>query len=368
MGDHAAALEKLRALPAPPIHSGHGALFAALLPSASDAAVSSSAARPSELQDNLNAAVAACCARASHSTAAASAFSAAATAAAEDFLAFAQESPLLRVTWADVPRSVLPASVAHAALADVKVCPPRHESDDNVYCSRADIRSRVSRGNCVLRLELERGGGGGGGGGSCMVLQSFRKFTGSLGDEDDDVKGRDGGGEAAQAAQARRKAPPAALSAQRWEQFFLQPPSAVTSAVVMAKANGEAAHLSAIRLEVRGAGVRAGATRQPLCLFFLFSPPRPPSHPYGRVALTCNFIPRSGPYSPRLREQECPRCRLPAQRPGRVRRRPLPVRWQPRPRRPRTECALLCPNLTLARVLPVPSPPQHGLRHCQRCV
>lgn len=245
--DRLALLDQLRGIRPPPIHSCHGDLFRALLPSA----------RPSsevdeELQGQLHAAVAACCdAGRLDVDKAVPTLSAdpREAKAAEDFLDFASSSPLLRVTWSGMPGIVLPEGVAEASLADVKASPPRYESDDTLYCSQPEIRQRVARGNSVLKVTYDDG--------RCesrMVLQSFRKFTGSLGDEDDDLKMAEGQHAADAAARSDKKTKPAmapaAQSALRWKQFFLQPTSNVTSAVVMAKANGEAAHFSALRFGV----------------------------------------------------------------------------------------------------------------------
>jgi hypothetical protein len=248
--DRQTLLQQLRGIRPPPIHSGHGELFRALLPSPS---LCPSREDDEDLQGRLHAAVAACCdAGRLDAGKAVPTLSAdpRESEAAEDFLDFASSSPLLRLTWSGIPDRVLPAGVAEASLADVKVSPSRYESDDTLYCSQPEIRQRVARGNSVLKVTYDDG--------RCesrMVLQSFRKFTGSLGDEDDDLKTAEEGQHAGNAAargdkKAKPAVAPAAQSALRWKQFFLQPTSNVTSAVVMAKANGEAAHLSALRFGV----------------------------------------------------------------------------------------------------------------------
>ncbi|XP_043223393.1 uncharacterized protein LOC122382292 isoform X3 [Amphibalanus amphitrite] len=122
-------------------------------------------------------------------------------------------SSVLRCVEGSVPQSIL----SGAQLIDVKVgTAGRHRKpDDTIYNRSAEIRRQVARGNCVLRLPDGR---------LLCLTHALKKFTGGMGDEDDDLSGGDDS---------------------TWRRYFLRSPEAAERLVLTQKANGEAAHLSA---------------------------------------------------------------------------------------------------------------------------
>ncbi|XP_037093842.1 uncharacterized protein LOC119113665 [Pollicipes pollicipes] len=105
---------------------------------------------------------------------------------------------------------------SNAYLVDVKV--GGKFADDRIYNHNLDILQRVARGNCVLKLS------GLGAPRHLCLVHALRKFTGSVGDEDDTA---DVGDDAT------------------WRRYFLRPPGAAARLVVTHKVDGDAAHLSA---------------------------------------------------------------------------------------------------------------------------
>ncbi|KAL5022605.1 hypothetical protein ScPMuIL_001760 [Solemya velum] len=120
----------------------------------------------------------------------------------------------LRAICVDVPENVLPGG-SSGQIIDVKVfckCGP----DDDVYDNNKEIRDRVARGNCFLKIDngAEKG--------IRCILQAMRKFTGGLGDDDDREKGDN----------------------YTWKKYFTKPFDSAHIVIATKKANGEAAHLS----------------------------------------------------------------------------------------------------------------------------
>ena len=132
----------------------------------------------------------------------------------QEWLNWCCSNPDVQHVEADVP----PAIIRGAALVDVKVgvgSGRRRQRDDVIYNENEDIRRRVARGNCVLRLSGQR---------PLLLIHALKKFTGGMGDEDDDSAGRDDS---------------------TWCRYFLRSVEDTTRVVLTQKANGEAAHLSA---------------------------------------------------------------------------------------------------------------------------
>ena len=121
----------------------------------------------------------------------------------------------VRVTPWEVPRAVLPQGRS-ITLHDVKV--DGHGPDDKLYNNNPDIRDKVARGNTVLEVHdtishtVQHD----------MAIFALRKFTGGMGDEDEDQPEDD----------------------LVWQRYFLKPMSEVSKVVCMIKENGEAAHVS----------------------------------------------------------------------------------------------------------------------------
>ena len=91
--------------------------------------------------------------------------------------------------------------------------------DDKVYNAHEYLRKNVARGNSVLYIhnletnEVQYDG----------VIFALRKFTGEIGDDDDDIPD----------------------SNTVWQKYFTQKVNSAVKIVCTEKANGEAAHLSA---------------------------------------------------------------------------------------------------------------------------
>ncbi|XP_037070079.1 uncharacterized protein LOC119091407 [Pollicipes pollicipes] len=135
-------------------------------------------------------------------------------AAVTEWLRWCQSRPGVLTVEAAVPATIL----SGATLVDIKVGGRRREPDDKIYNRNPDIRRRVARGNCVLELR------GPGATHRLCLVHALKKFTGGMGDEDDET---DDGDDA------------------NWRRFFLQPLETASRLVLTQKANGEAAHLSA---------------------------------------------------------------------------------------------------------------------------
>eukprot|EP00045_Choanoeca_perplexa_P005731 m.48087 g.48087 ORF g.48087 m.48087 type:complete len:485 (-) comp13266_c0_seq1:7-1461(-) len=156
-------------------------------------------------------------------------------AACRDFLAWADGHMNIGVVAADLPID------GNGKVYDIKVKPARgYRIDDEVYLNDAEVRARVARGNTLLEHPVD------GIPRFSLVLQGLLKFTGAaLGDDDDVVDMATSRQRGAQDDSAVVKASKA------WQDFFVKDPALATHAVIMQKANGEAAHFSAQRLDDR---------------------------------------------------------------------------------------------------------------------
>ena len=126
----------------------------------------------------------------------------------------------LQVVERDVPDGVLPDGIK-SSLIDVKVGGKKREPDDAMYNRCRDLRVKVARGNTVWYVN-----GDGRGVRHDTVVFALRKFTGGMGDEDQDQPEND----------------------RVWKDYFLGPFPETRRVVCTLKANGEAAHLSARHL------------------------------------------------------------------------------------------------------------------------
>ncbi|KAL4235361.1 hypothetical protein ACF0H5_006997 [Mactra antiquata] len=136
----------------------------------------------------------------------------------ERFLHWARQEKNLKVISADIPARILPNDY-EGRVHDVKVFVTRGP-DDSVYDNNQLIRDRVARGNSFLELTNKA---------PCTfcVLQAMKKFTGGLGDDDDRESGDD----------------------MIWQRYFTKPIEDTKVIIATDKANGEAAHLSCIKLD-----------------------------------------------------------------------------------------------------------------------
>jgi len=144
----------------------------------------------------------------------------------------------------DVPANILPgAGTLKATLADIKVSGGKKRvPDDALYNQNPELRLKVARGNTVVIFRengkiLHDG-----------VVFALRKFTGGMGDEDEDQ-------------------PENNLV---WKQYFLRPYEEVERVVCTGKANGEAAHLS-VRYLTSGGQEEASANKGGGFVLFLGS-------------------------------------------------------------------------------------------------
>ncbi|PVD21072.1 hypothetical protein C0Q70_19238 [Pomacea canaliculata] len=137
---------------------------------------------------------------------------------AERWLQWASGQKKLKIVSYPVPPGVLPKGCDSGELLDIKVS--SRGPDDAVYDASQQIRQRVARGNCFLRIDkgLYKG--------SRLILFGLKKFTGGLGDDDDRDKGDN----------------------YTWQKYFTKPLEMATHVVATRKANGEAAHLSCIEI------------------------------------------------------------------------------------------------------------------------
>ena len=135
----------------------------------------------------------------------------------EEWLAWAKGQPSkVRLVEGVVPPGILPQGLV-GKLLDVKVG-GKFGPDDAMYNSSAELRDRIARGNTVLQLEDVRTGKVS----KDMVTFALKKFTGGMGDEDEDQPENE----------------------QVWQRYFLSPMEEVEKVICVTKENGEAAHLS----------------------------------------------------------------------------------------------------------------------------
>eukprot|EP00095_Tigriopus_kingsejongensis_P002818 maker-scaffold80_size398941-snap-gene-1.9 protein:Tk02818 transcript:maker-scaffold80_size398941-snap-gene-1.9-mRNA-1 annotation:"hypothetical protein BRAFLDRAFT_126791" len=120
---------------------------------------------------------------------------------------------------ADIPAGILPAGLK-GWLTDVRIGSPRNRRvpDDAMYNQHADLREHIARGNTVWHLQDSAGGQIS----QDQVIFALKKFTGGMGDEDENQPDND----------------------KVWMKYFLQPVTQTHRIVCTQKANGEAAHFS----------------------------------------------------------------------------------------------------------------------------
>ncbi|CAH1780214.1 unnamed protein product [Owenia fusiformis] len=138
---------------------------------------------------------------------------------AESWLKWARNRQHLKIISAEIPEGILPDN-SPGHLLDVRVFTHRGP-DDDIYDNNKDIRDKVARGNCFLSIhsgENRR---------TRCVIYALKKFTGGLGDDDDRTSGDDF----------------------TWKKYFNKPLDAASSIVATRKANGEAAHLSCLKID-----------------------------------------------------------------------------------------------------------------------
>ncbi|XP_070574633.1 uncharacterized protein [Ptychodera flava] len=133
---------------------------------------------------------------------------------AERFMDWARGKSLVKVVQGDVPEGIIPSG--KAVLLDVKVA-AKGAPDDKIYERNKDIRAKVARGNSFLHITS-----GPHSSLSCIIY-ALKKFSGGLGDEDDNGRGDN----------------------VTWQKYFTKPLDEATHFVATRKANGEAAHFSA---------------------------------------------------------------------------------------------------------------------------
>lgn len=145
------------------------------------------------------------------------------SAVARDWLEWCRaQRQRVRVSEASaVHTSLLPRGVS-MLLHDVKVGTPskRRVPDDALYNAGPDLRRRVARGNTIL--EVKESGQKGGATFDCGIF-ALKKFTGGMGDEDEQ----------------QNDAP------EKWMDYFLKDHTTAARVVCTLKENGEAAHMAA---------------------------------------------------------------------------------------------------------------------------
>jgi len=130
-----------------------------------------------------------------------------------------QRKNSVRVVEADIPAGIMPHKI-DASLIDIKIGGKRGP-DDALYNKSQELREKVARGNTILYMRDS--GEPGSKPVHDNVIFALRKFTGGMGDEDEDQPD----------------------SNKTWMNYFLKPVESSDRVVCMHKANGEAAHFSA---------------------------------------------------------------------------------------------------------------------------
>ncbi|KAK3803311.1 hypothetical protein RRG08_021509 [Elysia crispata] len=138
---------------------------------------------------------------------------------AESWLDWAKRLQYLKAVETDIPNFILPRKCS-GQLIDVKVF-SRRGPDDAIYDTYKSVRDKVARGNCFLRITSgpEQG--------TRCILHALKKFTGGLGDDDDRDKGDN----------------------HTWKKYFTKPLESAHKVIITKKANGEAAHLSCVKID-----------------------------------------------------------------------------------------------------------------------
>ncbi|XP_074646130.1 uncharacterized protein LOC141902347 [Tubulanus polymorphus] len=152
---------------------------------------------------------------------------------AERWLYWAQQNKYIKCIETEVPVGILPDG-CNASLIDAKVFSKKRGPDDEIYDNNDDIRNRVARGNCLLRMGNE----------VTCIIYALKKFTGGLGDDDDKTTGGDDF---------------------TWKRYFIKELNEVELVCATKKANGEAAHLSCI--DVQGEKIICAGSKNVHLLF-----------------------------------------------------------------------------------------------------
>ncbi|XP_065180066.1 uncharacterized protein LOC135810500 [Sycon ciliatum] len=182
---------------------------------------------------------------------------------------------LIRSNEHEIPDGILPAECRDARLTDFRVQPPKPGkggqgdrrrrgplTDDAVYAEHKELRDKLARGNCFLEYstasaELAPGQATAAADSldrhQICTVYGLRKFTGGLGDDDNDLVDQPDEEAAAPAGDAAESGGGGAEQEQapRWANFFSSSLAEVQSVVATSKANGEAAHFAARYLHGR---------------------------------------------------------------------------------------------------------------------
>ena len=136
-----------------------------------------------------------------------------------EWLKWCQNSSKVKIVSSDTPHGILPLGVS-VKLHDAKVvgCINGYGPDDKIYNNDAEIRDKVARGNTVMEIHNTSTGQTG----HDMVVFALKKFTGGMGDEDENQPEDE----------------------MVWQRYFQKPLEEVKKVVCMIKENGEAAHVS----------------------------------------------------------------------------------------------------------------------------
>ncbi|KAG7177617.1 hypothetical protein Hamer_G008261 [Homarus americanus] len=123
-----------------------------------------------------------------------------------------KEDKKVRIVSGDVPAGILPLGIT-ATLQDIRVS--GYGPDDEIYSKNPEVRKMIPRGATLLDMKGRL---------SCfdVVIYANKKFTGGIGDEDDEEVENN----------------------ELWKQYFLEDPDTVSKVICMTKLNGEAAHFS----------------------------------------------------------------------------------------------------------------------------
>eukprot|EP00092_Neocalanus_flemingeri_P011904 GFUD01012836.1.p1 GENE.GFUD01012836.1~~GFUD01012836.1.p1 ORF type:complete len:710 (+),score=159.73 GFUD01012836.1:83-2212(+) len=136
-----------------------------------------------------------------------------------EWLQWCQRNSKVKIVASDVPHGILPLGYS-VKLHDGRVLGGSggYGPDDKIYNNDEEIRDRVARGNTVLEIHQATSGKTS----HDMAVFALKKFTGGMGDEDEDQPEND----------------------LVWQRYFLKPIEEVKKVVCMVKENGEAAHVS----------------------------------------------------------------------------------------------------------------------------
>lgn len=144
-----------------------------------------------------------------------------------------QEEKLVRIVSADIPDGILPGGYA-GKLHDTKV--NSRAADDKVYEEHPDIREKIPRGTTFLELDHA------GNNMFELVIYGNRKFTGGLGDEDEETPAKTNPQDEDSNGVHTKEIEP--VRRDLWRDYCLQDPDTAEKIICMDKLNGEAAHFS----------------------------------------------------------------------------------------------------------------------------